>query len=416
MDTDDEDLINTPAGPVPRKSVHSVDPHQVVRRTPSGTYLVQKRPDSGDGGSAMPKELILTPGGARLKSLVHQIEPGTILDGSGGRHRKLHSSGRLLRDFGAIPYRTIGRPLMPRHVVHPPARVPALGSGWITYASWTNTSGTPISSFSTRWVVPSAPATQSGQLIYIFNGIQNSTMIYQPVLQWGNNGEFGGNNWCVASWYADGQGGQAFHSQPVDVNPGDALVGIMTLTAQSANGSSYNCEFQGIANSGLTIQDVEELTYCVETLECYGITQCSDYPDTDKTAMAAINIETGSTHPTVTWAATNSVTDCGQHTLLFDQDCSNNGEVDLWYRPSPFWTSGLGSIAPGEVQDWWFSWNGTGDVGPQLIQAEPLNESGELATTLIAESLDINGHVTYNATVRNNGSTAVNFQWRGGGR
>ena len=79
------------------------------------------------------------------------------------------------------------------------------------------------------------------------------------------------------------------------------------------------------------------------------------------------------------------------------------------------WTSGHGTIGPGASQDWWFTWGGNGDVGPQLIQAEPLGASGELATTQIAESLGSSGFLTYHATVTNNGSTTVQFQWRGGG-
>jgi hypothetical protein len=79
------------------------------------------------------------------------------------------------------------------------------------------------------------------------------------------------------------------------------------------------------------------------------------------------------------------------------------------------WTSGSGTIAPGTSQDWWFAFGGNGDVGPQLIQAEPLGASGELVTTQIAESLNTDGYITYNATVRNDGANAVAFQWRGGG-
>ena len=78
------------------------------------------------------------------------------------------------------------------------------------------------------------------------------------------------------------------------------------------------------------------------------------------------------------------------------------------------WTSGSGTIAAGASAQWWFSFGGNGDEGPQLIQAEPTNASGVLATTEIAESLD-NGHLTYFATVHNEGSTAAQFQWRGGG-
>ncbi len=79
------------------------------------------------------------------------------------------------------------------------------------------------------------------------------------------------------------------------------------------------------------------------------------------------------------------------------------------------WTAGNGTIGPSETQEWWFSWGGNGDVGPQLIQAQPLNASAELSTTQISESLDANGHLTYFAVVRNDGGDVVNFQWRGGG-
>jgi hypothetical protein len=78
------------------------------------------------------------------------------------------------------------------------------------------------------------------------------------------------------------------------------------------------------------------------------------------------------------------------------------------------WTAGSGTIAPGTTQDWWFAWGGNGDVGPQLIQAEPLAASGELVTTQTAESLS-NGFLTYHAVVRNDGPNPVSFRWRGGG-
>jgi len=416
---DPKEMVITPAGPRPRNKVHAVGPGQIVRRTAEGTYVLV--PETSSEGSrkspVAPEELVLTPGGLRPKSLVHRIEPGAILDGSDGRYRMRHRSGRTLADFGVIPFRPVGRPLMPRNVFFPvPAAIPAFGSGWITYASWSNNTGTPVSRFATSWVVPPAPSTQSGQTIFLFNGIQNATMIYQPVLQWGPSGAGGGNNWSVASWYADGQTGQSFYSSLVNVNVGDLLVGVMTLTGQSAAGFSYNCEFQGIANTGLPIQNIQELTWCIETLEAYSITKCSDYPATDKTAMAAIDLRTGNTNPPVVWTVSDAVTDCGQHTLRFDDDALGNGEVDLWYRGGPFWTVGAGTIASGETQEWWFSWGGVGDVGPQLIQAEPLNASAHLTTTQISESLDANGHLTYFATVRNDGPNTVNFQWRGGGR
>lgn len=188
-----------------------------------------------------------------------------------------------------------------------------------------------MSFFATSWVVPPPPATQNGQTIFLFSGIQNATMIYQPVLQWGVSAAGGGNYWAVASWYADGQTGHSFYSQLANVNPGDGLVGLMTLTNQSATGLSYNCEFQGIANTSLPIDNVEELTWCIETLEAYSIMEPSDYPAADKTSMTSIEIKTANGDAPIIWAPVNAVSDCGQHAVVVS-DASPGGEIDIYYR------------------------------------------------------------------------------------
>jgi hypothetical protein len=82
---------------------------------------------------------------------------------------------------------------------------------------------------------------------------------------------------------------------------------------------------------------------------------------------------------------------------------------------TPYWTAGQGTLGAGASQDWWFTFGGNGDQGPLLIQAEPLDASGELDTVQIGESLNDNGFLTYWATATNNGSAPVKFQWRGGG-
>ena len=132
--------------------------------------------------------------------------------------------------------------------------------------------------------------------------------------------------------------------------------------------------------------------------------------------MASINIQTGKTDPGVVWTFVDSVTDVGQHIVPFDNSYSGHGEVDIWYGPSPYWVSGSGTVAAGASQQWSFSWGGSGDVGPQLIQAEPLNESALLQTTQAGESRDSSGHLGYSATLKNPGSATAQFQWRGGGR
>ncbi len=337
MGSEEREVI-TPGGPRRESSVHWVRPGQAVEQTAEGPQVVSRDPaKGGERGSVVVNtaqsstqvDMVITPGGLRSSSVVHKIEAGTVLDGSTGSIRNLDAGRNLLADFGAIPPRPEGTPLMPLNVSHPARPAPAFGTGWITYASWTNSTGSPVSSFSTQWIVPPPPIAEDGQVIFLFNGIQNSTMIYQPVLQWGVSAAGGGNYWAVACWYADGQGGQVFYSDLVRVNTDDLLTGIMTLTGQSGSNFSYDCSFQGIATS-LPIQNIPELTWCVETLEAYGITGATDYPETFRTPMKAIDIQTKATTPAVTWTATNAVTDCGQHTIVVDNS-GNNGEVDLCY-------------------------------------------------------------------------------------
>jgi hypothetical protein len=336
-----EDLVLTPAGPRPKHSVSMARMGQAVRQNEDGTTsLVSEEEVHRETEMRMGEQYVITPGGFRPKSRVHLVEPGHLVSGEGGRLRKMHFLGDVVADFGPLIPRPGYEPLMPRNVTRTKpssallTEVPALASGWITYAWWQNATGHPISSFVTTWVVPVAPRTQSGQLIYLFNAIQNSSMIYQPVLQWGNNGAFGGNYWCVASWYADGQTGQATHSTPVQVNPGQILVGIMTLMGQTGAQFSYNCQFQGIPNSSLPISNVQELTWCAQTLEAYNLTQCSDYPNADLTAFGSINIQTGATTPAVVWTPQTDHADCGQHTIVVS-NTNPGGEVDLYYTGFP---------------------------------------------------------------------------------
>jgi len=292
----------------------------------------------------MSDDQVLTPGGYRPKSAVHAIEAGHSLRMAQGRMQVIQPNGGVLRDLGPLPPRVGPHPLMPTNVSVPERVAPALGSGWISYAYWTNNTGHPLSSFSTTWIVPPAPATQSGQTIFLFNGIQNSTMIYQPVLQWGTSAAGGGNYWSIASRYVDGQGGPAFHTPLVKVNPDQTLVGVMTLTAQSGSQFSYNCDFQGVANTSLPIQNVEQLTWCAQTLEAYGVQKCSDYPDCDLTAMREVAIRCGSVVPTISWTAQNSVTDCGQHCVVVSNSATH-GEVDIFYEKFAVALTRVASVA-----------------------------------------------------------------------
>ena len=301
-------------------------------------------PTTGPGhpdNALLNEEHVLTPGGWRPKSKVHLIEAGHHVSGEAGRLRIINTfTKEIVRDFGEIPKKGGKEPNMPGSVYVPELKkvltpfgslVPAYGTGWITFAGWTNSSGHPISSFSTSWVVPPPPATSSGQTIFIFNGIQNSGFILQPVLQWGSSFAGGGDYWAIANWYVDGQGGLALHSPLVRVNSGDSLHGLMSLTSQTGNLYSYVSSFVGYPSTSLTIANIEQLTWANETLEAYGITKCSDYPSTTKTAMTSIELKVDNVEATINWQPVNAATECNQHCVVVSNS-SPDGEVDIFYN------------------------------------------------------------------------------------
>ena len=96
------------------------------------------------------------------------------------------------------------------------------------------------------WTVPPAPSTDSGQTIFLFNGIQNYGTNYgilQPVLQWGPSAAGGGSYWSIASWYVT-SGGDAFHTTLIQVDEGDVLIGLMTFTGQPGRRSTTAPSFK----------------------------------------------------------------------------------------------------------------------------------------------------------------------------
>jgi hypothetical protein len=310
-----EETVITPGGPRPRRLVTAVGPGQAVYVTQQGG-LVMTAMDQPNQNP--PDEFVLTPGGYRHQSLVHQVEAGVAVNVATDVIRLMQNTN-VLQEIPASPTA--------------PGTVPALGSGWITYFYWNNGTGTPVSSFKSMWQVPPPPSVQDpGEVVFLFNGIQNygaNFGILQPVLQWGVSAAGGGAYWSVASWYVT-SGGQAFHTNLVRVNPDDTLIGVMTKTGQNGTAFSYTSQFQGIAGTELPVQNIAELMWCNETLEAYGINAAGNYPNTPLTEFTEINIRTGANVPAITWTPVDRVTDTGQHGVV-DSNSASYGEVDIFY-------------------------------------------------------------------------------------
>jgi len=205
--------------------------------------------------------------------------------------------------------------------------------GWVTWATWDNQPGNPISKLATSWVVPPAPSSADQQLIYLFNGLQNpaGNEILQPVLQWGESGAGGGHFWSIASWHADSNG-HAFCTPSVCVNPGDTLIGVITLLATYADGThNYRCEFSGLPDTTLMALGVPELTAAEQTLEVYGLTASSQYPTCPFTAMSNIAVQINGSAVPLNWnPGTMNSPQFGERTAVVS-NANPGGEVDLYY-------------------------------------------------------------------------------------
>jgi hypothetical protein len=277
--------------------------------------------------TALQQGKVLTPAGWVDKSKVHHVETGEYLSGEGNRLRKYNRDGKVLADYGAIEQQGGDKPFYPNNAKAPGSGIFPLGSGWITYTYWTNSSATPISYFNTNWTVPPAPAVNSGQTIFLFNGLQNANNILQPVLQWGPSAAGGGNYWAIANWYV---GNNTVYSSLIRVNPGTNLQGIMSLIGGSGSSYSYTSVFAGYPSINLTVNNIPKLYWAAESLEAYGVVSCSNYPNTAKTRLSAIELKVGSAQAPLSWGVANAITDCGQHSTVVTPG-TPNGVVDIYY-------------------------------------------------------------------------------------
>ncbi|KAJ7167019.1 hypothetical protein C8R46DRAFT_1272211 [Mycena filopes] len=250
---------------------------------------------------------VLVPGGYRANSEnIHEIPAGGSLARVGSETRILAANGSIVH---VAPVGTA--PTKPKCKSQWRSLTSRFVSGWVAFAFWHNTAGSPISSFATTWEVPPVPATNNGQTVFLFNGIEPSAedAILQPVLQYGPSGAGGGAFWAVASWLRYVGPLNTFHTTLVPVSAGTTLTGVMSLTNSNTNASSatfdYTSEFTNVPGTLLTITGIPELTAPVETLEAYSITAGTDYP-VGATRFANVTLRVASgVVPDVAWSLRN---------------------------------------------------------------------------------------------------------------
>jgi hypothetical protein len=274
-------------------------------------------------------DLVLTPVGYMHRSHVHFVEEGYHLSIEDNRIKKIENKTRkIVHDFGLVTLNKYSLNNISNGISSA-----ALASGWITFAYWFNDTSKPVSYFSTNWIVPSAPETNSGQTIFLFNGMQDgfylNSHIFQPVLQWGPSAAGGGPHWGITSWYVSGN--EAFYGALVKVSSGINLQGIIETTGKNCYKYSYHSSFKGYSSaSALQVNNVPQLYWAAETLEAYGISKNSDYPPDLKVKMDLIQVLKNSKNADLQWTPIN-FPGTPQHSVIVSNN-SPGGEVDIYFH------------------------------------------------------------------------------------
>ena len=300
-------------------------------------------------------DIINTPAGPYLRKQVHEIPAGSTITIQEGHLIRIDpKSGKTLQDFGEIEKSISGSPLNKNLVVnnidldqnskmHSTLPGNYSSDGWLTNSYWTNTNSSPIGSFFTAWIVPSAPTAvfttnpniNLNQVLYIFNGIEqtNASDIIQPVLQYGTNNAFGGNYWTISSWYIYGL--TVLHSPPTTVVPGTYIYGFIYLTAINGSNYNYQISFENYPNSVLNISNVPIQPEAVLTLEGYNIHAANDFPVTPNVRLDDLEINLGlNTHnpATVNWSTNNPTANIEQSVVVTNNTPTVDGEVDIYFH------------------------------------------------------------------------------------
>jgi len=163
---------------------------------------------------------------------------------------------------------------------------PTISHAWVEYASITTS--TSYGQIYSEWDVPPNPAKTDGQVVYLFNGMEDASdvvTIIQPVLGW--NSDYA-NAWGIAAWNCC-VNGQVNEGTPAKANPGDHLEGytFMTCAKGTLTCSSWDIvivdtqngnfsQLIGTSNYGQTFNWAFGAV-----LEVYNITKCGDYPAPD---------------------------------------------------------------------------------------------------------------------------------------
>jgi|CZKY01.1.fsa_nt_gi hypothetical protein len=234
--------------------------------------------------ATVPADFVVTPFGYFHPSCVNHLAKGDVLLQDEGAVQRADGTYENIQECAYPHFEADGTKVVGdvRPVGDGDSEPPYIGHSWIEYAS-IHTSANYGAVYS-EWDVPDAPSANDGQVVYLFNGLEQHSgdvTIIQPVLGW--NADYG-SAWGIASWNCCKKG-TVWEATPAPVNVGDHLFGSMynNCSAGTTKCSSWTIYTGDLENGNASVLVTSNLGQTFNwafggVLEVYYITQCSDYP------------------------------------------------------------------------------------------------------------------------------------------
>ena len=280
----------------------------------------------------VPSDYVITPDGYFHPSCVNVVAADESVDAHGNivaANGRVRTMSRCAYPHYAPNGTRLSGDILPRLSAFA-AGTDAVINGWVVTGQYLQPRSAPARFLAAKMTVPPGPSVQSGQVLYLFPGLEdneNVVTIVQPVLAW--NG-FNDNGWTVASWNCC-RNGRALHSAPVAVSTGDTIQGRM-IGVRCTNGS---CALWSILSSDVTSGKSTTLNTSSYgqvfdwvfggVLEVYGVSQCGEFPNATTEDFTNISVQGAGpiTQPWQQMLVTNSPA-CGYSAAGFPNADSPN--------------------------------------------------------------------------------------------
>jgi len=258
----------------------------------------------------IPEDFVLVPGGRLLhKSCVRHLPAGAMVQEhhDDGRTVVLTKEGETIR-FPACAYEAIA---VEKGFSRMDGQDSAQYDGYMQQASEYHHEG--FTEISGDWTVPGNPTQQKNQVIYLWLGTDDyeAGNVVQPVLQWGFNGNFGGNEWLFVSWFVTI--GSANVGPQVTCSVGDDLFGIVSLnaTAMQYNSTALNQDTGESSELMVATTRTKNEDLALVAMEGYSLTSCAELPGGDGETFSLLTLAENGQHVTPEWQPATYYHDCG---------------------------------------------------------------------------------------------------------